>query len=76
MEFYDEGEGREREKSPTPTKSAILNNFGFRYAEHGPCPGALPAFFGAVGDSPVFAGYPSALGARNCVFDGPLVLCF
>jgi len=49
MASYGDGEGTEKKKCPTPPESTILNNFDYWYAEHGPCPGALLAFFGAYG---------------------------
>ena len=42
-------------KGPYPTKSTILNNFVNLRAYQKLCPGALPAFFGAYGDTPVSA---------------------
>ena len=58
MAFYDEGKRQiENLECSTPTKSTILNNFDSWYADHGPCPGALLAFFGAKGDTPVSGRY-------------------
>ena len=47
----------EENKVLIPTKSTILINFDYSNAEHGPCPGALPAFFGACGVKPVLVRY-------------------
>ena len=53
VKVYDEGDGREgRKNGPTPTKSTILNNFVNLRTPQKLCPGALPAFFGAYGDTP------------------------
>ena len=43
------------EKGPYSTKSTILYNFVNVRASKNLCPGALPAFFGAYGDTPVSA---------------------
>ena len=45
--FTTKVKAERKKKCSTPTKSTILNNFDSWYAEHGPCPGALLAFFGA-----------------------------